>query len=385
MRARHLIPLLVFASVSLAAVAHAQVLYWIDTNYGAPTLNQADASGNALASAPLVAATQPEGLAVDATGKLFWAEGAWSGARVMRAAPTLASMTTLVSGMTVLRGIAVDNVDHYLYWTSSNSVAGSRIQRSAIDGTGVTTVLTLGAANPRGITVDHVGGKLYWADFDQDAIYRANLNGTSVETWQLLSPGSHPWGVAYDPFGQNVYWTEYAGKVRRAPASGGVTSVVATAASPTYLCLDTGGGQVYWSEAPAGAQHICRAPMTGGAKIVLPPAITTFGGLAFKADASVSTPDAPLPIAFELAAPAPNPAHGDVAVEFALPREARVRLTVFDLQGREQAVLADGVLPAGRYARSWSNDAQHPAAAGIYFVRLATDGRTWVRRVVRVR
>jgi len=99
----------------------------------------------------------------------------------------------------------------------------------------------------------------------------------------------------------------------------------------------------------------------------------------------VSTPDAPLPTAFELAPPAPNPGRGDIAIGFALPREARVRLTVLDLQGREVSVLADGVLPAGQHVRSWNDDTQHLAAAGIYFVRLAADGRTWVRRMVRVR
>jgi len=375
------------ASLSLAAVAHAQVLYWIDTNYAAPTLNQSDAVGNLQASVPLVAASQPEGLAVDATGKLYFAEGAWSGARVLRAAPTLAGITPLVTGGSAFRGIAVDNVDHYLYWTSSNLITGSQIQRSAMDGSGVTTVLTLAAAaNPRGIAVDHVGGKLYWADFDQDAIYRANLNGTSVEAWQVLPSGSHPWGVAFDGVGGFLYWTEYAGKIRRASVSSGLqATLLGGVVNATYICLDPVFGQMYWAEATAGAQHICRAPMAGGVKTVLPPAITTFGGLAFQTNASVSTPDTPLPTAFELAPPAPNPGRGDIAIAFALPREARVRLTVLDLQGREVRVLADGVLPAGRHVRSWNDDAQHRAAAGIYFVRLAADGRTWVRRMVRVR
>jgi hypothetical protein len=81
----------------------------------------------------------------------------------------------------------------------------------------------------------------------------------------------------------------------------------------------------------------------------------------------------------------PNPSRGAVQVEFALPRDARVRVSVIDLQGREVALLADGVLPAGRHSRSWSDDAPHRAAAGIYFVRLAADGRTWVQRIVRIR
>jgi hypothetical protein len=117
----------------------------------------------------------------------------------------------------------------------------------------------------------------------------------------------------------------------------------------------------------------------------LPTPIQTYGGLAFQPNGLLSTPPARLPTEFALASPTPNPSRGHVQVEFALPREARVRVSVLDLQGREVALLADGVLPAGRYQRSWGDGAQHRPAAGIYFVRLAADGRTWVRRIVRIR
>src|SRR6185503_16186773 len=112
---------------------------------------------------------------------------------------TLGGITTLVSGGSVLRGIAIDDVAGMIYWTTSNLATGSSIRRSALDGSGVTTILSLGAiANPRGIAVDHAGGKLYWADFDQDAIYTANLDGSSM-AWVTLPSWSYPYGVAFNP------------------------------------------------------------------------------------------------------------------------------------------------------------------------------------------
>ena len=45
----------------------------------------------------------------------------------------------------------------------------------------------------------------------------------------------------------------------------------------------------------------------------------------------------------------PNPVRGSTRFQFALPQEARVHLSVHDVQGRELLVLADGSYPAGRH------------------------------------
>ena len=290
---------------------------------------------------------------------MFWAEAWLSGARIQRAAPTLASITTLVSGGSALRGIAIDDVAGTIYWTSSNLVTGSRIHRSALNGSGATILLALGSvANPRGIAVDHAGGKIYWVDFDQDAIYQANLDGSSMVLWLPLVSNSHPYGLAFDPVAQHLYWTEYSGKIRRVPTSGGPsTTLVGGLAQPTYIALDPAGGQMYWSEGGAGVQRIYRGPMAGGSRTALGLPLTTYGGIAFQPNATVATPDAPLPSEFALAPLYPNPGRGPVRVEFALPRESHARVTVIDLQGREVAVLMDATLPAGRHEASWGSNA----------------------------
>jgi DNA-binding beta-propeller fold protein YncE len=386
MHLRRLIPLLALASLTLAAAAQAQALYWIDTNFNAPTLNKSDALGNAIASVPLAPASLPEGLATDASGKVYWGEAWLSGARINRAAPTLSSITPLSSYGSTLRGVAVDDVAGTIYWTSSNLVMGSRVTRSALDGSGETVLLALGsAANPRGIAVDHVGGKIYWADFDQDVIVQANLDGSSMTQWLFVPANAHPYGVAIDPVARQIYWTEYAGKIRRAPLAGGATvSLLGGLSNPTYLALDPAGGQMYWSEGGAGTQHIYQGPMTGGSRMALALPLTTYGGLAFQPNSTVSSEQPPPVLEFALAPLTPNPSDGRVRAEFALPRESQARLAVIDLQGREVAVLADGRFSAGRHVTYWNPNARR-VPAGVYFVRLATDGRAWVRRLVRSR
>jgi hypothetical protein len=364
-------------ALCLASAADAQVLYWLDTNFGAPTLNKADADGNALGSVALVPGALPEGLAVDGGGHLYWAEGAWSGAKVNRAAPTLASIAPIVSGGSAFRGVAVDAVAGLVYWTTSNLITGASIRRSALDGSGATTLIALPAgSNPRGIAVDHAGGRIWWADFDLNTLFQANLG---------LPAGSGPYGVAVDPAGGFVYWTEYGtGMLRRSSTVvPGVATPYFGLNNPTYLAIDVAGGRLYWSEGIAGNQRVKRGSTAGGAVTTLPCPLTTYGGLVYQPDASVSVPKPGLPVEFALVPLWANPGRGPFPMRFALPREASVRLSVLDLQGREVAVLADGARPAGHHEASWTPGGAD--GAGIYFVRLTAAGRTGVRRIALVR
>ncbi|MCB1058736.1 MAG: T9SS type A sorting domain-containing protein [Calditrichaeota bacterium] len=65
----------------------------------------------------------------------------------------------------------------------------------------------------------------------------------------------------------------------------------------------------------------------------------------------------------------PNPFNSTSEIRFALPQFGRVRLSVFDVLGREVAVLADESLGAGGYVWHWQADG---FASGKYFVRLDT-------------
>ena len=65
----------------------------------------------------------------------------------------------------------------------------------------------------------------------------------------------------------------------------------------------------------------------------------------------------------------PNPSRGLAVVPFVLPAEAEVRLSVYDVLGREVGVLAEGSLAAG------SHEARLPVglAAGVYVLRLSVE------------
>ncbi|MBM3318630.1 MAG: T9SS type A sorting domain-containing protein, partial [Candidatus Eisenbacteria bacterium] len=89
----------------------------------------------------------------------------------------------------------------------------------------------------------------------------------------------------------------------------------------------------------------------------------------------------------ELFPAGPNPAPGASTLRFALPRETQARLGVYDAAGRLVRPLHEGPLGAGAHALSWDGRGENgaPVAAGVYWLRLKTEGEERSARVVIVR
>jgi hypothetical protein len=79
----------------------------------------------------------------------------------------------------------------------------------------------------------------------------------------------------------------------------------------------------------------------------------------------------------------PNPAVGGTTLEFALARDADVKLEVFDVQGRLVATPLAGRQPAGAVRASWNlrDAAGRDVLPGLYFARLETLGHVQYARV----
>ncbi len=112
---------------------------------------------------------------------------------------------------------------------------------------------------------------------------------------------------------------------------------------------------------------------------------TDVSDAAFRIAEPVTSVDESGPVTqFALGQVHPNPTPGSAEVEFQLPREAQVRLSVIDVRGREVAPLVNRTMPAGRYRATWSGMTPNgPAAKGVYFVRYESGGKHFTRRLVR--
>jgi hypothetical protein len=93
------------------------------------------------------------------------------------------------------------------------------------------------------------------------------------------------------------------------------------------------------------------------------------------------------PTEFTLARPSPNPARGSLTLRYALPRQANVRLAIFDIAGRRVRELRSGTEPRGSHAIDWDlrDERGAPVGVGTYFARLEVERRALTQKVMTVR
>ena len=94
-----------------------------------------------------------------------------------------------------------------------------------------------------------------------------------------------------------------------------------------------------------------------------------------------------LPETVTVRAPAPNPFRDRTTLQYALPEAQEVTVAVFDLLGRRVQTLADGRQEAGTHRVTWEGTgaSQRRLASGTYFLRVSTETKQHVEKVVLVR
>jgi len=81
----------------------------------------------------------------------------------------------------------------------------------------------------------------------------------------------------------------------------------------------------------------------------------------------------------------PNPFNPKTTIEFFLPERCAAELAVYDVSGRQVALLERGTMDAGEHRTEWNGRCSEgsQAATGVYFVRLRTpDGSQVVKAVL---
>ncbi len=89
-----------------------------------------------------------------------------------------------------------------------------------------------------------------------------------------------------------------------------------------------------------------------------------------------------VPAQFSLEQNYPNPFNPSTNIKVNIPKSSSVKLTVFDILGRESAVLLNGKLGAGIFNVTWDG-AGFPS--GVYFYKLETDGFAETKKMVFIK
>lgn len=89
-----------------------------------------------------------------------------------------------------------------------------------------------------------------------------------------------------------------------------------------------------------------------------------------------------IPKGFSLGQNYPNPFNPSTNISFQLSKQAFVKLTVFDISGREIETIISQNLNAGTYKADW-NASKYPS--GVYFCKMHTDEFTAVKKMVLIK
>ncbi len=83
----------------------------------------------------------------------------------------------------------------------------------------------------------------------------------------------------------------------------------------------------------------------------------------------------------------PNPFNASTTFRYTVSNRDRIKLSVYDVCGREVAVLEDKVLDDGNYEARWDGHdrAGLPACSGVYFCRMTTPYHVLTRKLLLVR
>ncbi len=108
---------------------------------------------------------------------------------------------------------------------------------------------------------------------------------------------------------------------------------------------------------------------------------TTDGGVTF---INNNPGKSNLPNQFYLYQNYPNPFNPSTIIQYSLPQAKKVRIVVYDISGKEIALLADKYQNAGTYNVTWNgnNNSGQPVASGIYFYSVQAGNYAQTKKMV---
>ena len=272
----------------------------------------------------------------------------------------------LVSNLSLPVALVQDS--HSNFWLADKGV--SRIGKFRRDGTLVFTKGGLGADSlhfnsPEAIAVK--GALVYVADSKNDRVIVLDTNG--VYKASITGDFSTPTAVMVTDSG-TIYLTDGSdGKLKGiTPLGGSIVAISASGGSKLRGLVPSENGHSVFTLAPQpNVVHKLRIQSDDS----LPRGVQSAGNLN-------------LPKLLSLSQPFPNPARTRLTINYALPRQARVTLKLYDIAGKLVTTFANGSQRPGYYHIAWNRqDARgRSVPAGVYFCALTADGKRLTRKVV---
>ena len=185
-----------------------------------------------------------------------------------------------------------------------------------------------------------------------------------------IRSGANLFKAAYseDSTGARGYYSGYNGTTWSAPSRLDVTGTGVDSTFATIVAgYKLGGGD-------DGIAIYSRAGGTG--------ALGVFSSRSFTTTTGIGNNNNEVPHNYSLSQNYPNPFNPTTEIKFDLPVSGSVKLTVFDINGKEVTTLLNEQKQAGSYSVSF--DASH-FASGVYFYKLTAGSFTDTKKMALVK
>jgi sugar lactone lactonase YvrE len=272
----------------------------------------------------------------------------------------------LVSNLSIPAGVTRDENGNF--WLVDKGI--HKIGKFRSNGTLVFTRGGLGADSlhfysPEAIAVK--GSLVYVADTKNDRIAVWDTSGSFTRT--IKGDFENPTAVTVTDSG-SIYLTDGTdGKLKGINPRGGSFLTIAEANGSQFqgLVLSENGHSLFTLAPQPNTVHKLRIRSDD----------STPGGQQSQSSLN-------LPKLLNLAQPFPNPARSRLNINYALPRQTRVSVKLYDIAGKLTTTLASGDKKPGYYNVVWNRqDAKgRTCACGVYFCALSAEGKRFTRKVV---
>lgn len=205
------------------------------------------------------------GAAASPNPKVYWTEE--TGNQINRSNLDGSSFEQYYSGFSIFpQGLALDTTNNKIYWSDTNGqVKRGDIGPATIENIEVLVDKSFSSQRTNGgVALDIPNGKLYWVETWNDAIWSANLDGSSPA--QIVSIGS-PIDIGVDGANGKIYYTADTDVIVANTDGTGPTSIYSSAWIQYGLDLVTSIGKIIWVEDDEGIFRIHSADLDGSNRV----------------------------------------------------------------------------------------------------------------------
>ena len=361
----------------------------------------------------------PESAVYDPTNNCYYVSNKGDGKIIKVDADDTNSKSVLNNDLTSVRGLCI--IGNMLYAAADEGVVFIALPAGTI----VQTVVVLGMGFLNDITSDN-SDILFVSDPGTGKIYKLIISGNSYET--LASGLTSPNGLYWDGDNSRLIFVPMITNAPIMAVNMGDRTVsqirTTTLSNPDGITRDMFGNYYisYWGAIPSannGTIYKFNSDLLGDPKLessqhagpadIYFRTLTATGKVKTIQDTKDNTgilivpnfngntvdfneltnlsPDAEeisLPLEFKLHQNFPNPFNPNTTIFYDVSKESNVRVTIFDLLGREVIQLVDQIEPAGSRSINWDgrDHAGNLVNAGIYIYQIEADGFMQTKKMV---